>query len=367
MRKTIFAAMLLAGATMMTATAQEKDRTPQPYNFVTLQGGGQVTFTNNAFDKLATSIGAFSVGRFWTPAVGTRLSVQGYNNKAGYKISGADHTFDFKYVTSDLDVMFNLSNIFAPSKVHPVNVYLLGGMGLSYAWDNDGQKDLLKKGGITESMAWNDDRLVHNFRMGLQLEANIARHWGINLEVAANNLHDRFNSKTNGNGDWQLTGMLGVTFKFGLPKAQSAPKEPVHEPVGLPEEQEEKPVVDNTPAPLPAPVVTQEKIKRVEVFFDINSATIKASEERKVSELAAWMKRRPQAKVSLTAYADAGTGTPEINRAISEKRVKAVAKLLKERHGIDVARIQTDFKGDTVQPFTNNDMNRVTIGVAEVE
>lgn len=50
MRKTIFAAMLLAGATMMTATAQEKDRTPQPYNFVTIQGGGQVTFTNNAFD-----------------------------------------------------------------------------------------------------------------------------------------------------------------------------------------------------------------------------------------------------------------------------------------------------------------------------
>lgn len=47
--------------------------------------------------------------------------------------------------------------------------------------------------------------------------------------------------------------------------------------------------------------------------------------------------------------------------------LKAVAKLLKERHGIDVARIQTDFKGDTVQPFTNNDMNRVTIGVAEVE
>lgn len=185
--------------------------------------------------------------------------------------------------------------------------------------------------------------------------------------MAANNLHDRFNSKTNGNGDWQLTGMLGVTFKFGLPKAQSAPKEPVHEPVGLPEEQEEKPVVDNTPAPVPTPVLTQEKTKRVEVFFDINSATIKASEERKVSELAAWMKRRPQAKVSLTAYADAGTGTPEINRAVSEKRVKAVAKLLKERHGIDVARIQTDFKGDTVQPFTNNDMNRVTIGVAEVE
>ena len=145
--------MLLDGATMMTATAQEKNRTPQPYNFVTLQGGGQVTFTNNAFDKLATSIGAFSVGRFWTPAVGTRLSVQGYNNKAGYKISGADHTFDFKYVTSDLDVMFNLSNIFAPSKVHPVNVYLLGGMGLSYAWDNDGQKDLLKKGGIPRADA----------------------------------------------------------------------------------------------------------------------------------------------------------------------------------------------------------------------
>ena len=351
----------------MPATAQKNDRTPQPYTFVTVQGGGQVTFTNNAFDKLATPIGAFSVGRFWTPAVGTRLSVQGYKNKAGYKIEGADRTFDFKYVTSDLDVMFNLSNIFAPKKVHPLNVYLLGGVGLSYAWDNDGQQALLNEGHITESMAWKDDRLVHNFRVGMQLEANIARHWGINLEVAANNLHDRFNSKTNGNGDWQLTGMLGVTFKFGMPKVQSAPKAPVSEPATLPLTNEERPVVDNTPAPVPAPapVVADEKSKRIEVFFDINSASIKGTEERKVSELAAWMKRHPNAKVSLTAYADAGTGTAAINRAISEKRVNAVAKLLKERHGISVSRIQTDFKGDTVQPFKENDLNRVTIGVAE--
>lgn len=365
MRKTFLATMLLASATLLPATAQKNDRTPQPYTFVTLQGGGQVTFTNCKFDKLATPIGAFSLGRFWTPAVGTRLSVQGYKNKAGYNVYGTSRTFDFKYVTSDLDVMFNLSNIFAPSKVHPLNVYLLGGVGLSYAWDNDGQKSLLAAEGLHESMAWDDDRLVHNFRMGLQLEANVARHWGINLEVAANNLHDRFNSKTNGNGDWQVTGMLGVTYKFGMGKAQSAPK---HEPTPLPTPVEDrKPVVvDNTPAPVPVPpAVDQEKSKRIEVFFDINSASVKASEERKVSELSAWLKRHPNAKVSLTAYADAGTGNATINRAISEKRVNAVAKLLKERHGIDASRIQTDFKGDTVQPFKDNDKNRVTIGLAE--
>ena len=45
-------------------------------------------------------------------------------------------------------------------------------------------------------------------------------------------------------------------------------------------------------------------------------------------------------------------------------RAENVAKALTAA-GIDAARITVDAKGDTVQPFAENDMNRVTIAIAE--
>lgn len=369
-QKNFLAAVLLATMAVFPASAQENERDyePYPYTFVGVQGGAQVTFTNNSFSELVTPVGAVSVGRYFTPVVGARLNVSGWMNKAGYKVSGEDVTYDFNYVTSNLDLLINLSNLFAPKKVHPLNLMLVGGVGLTYAWDNDDQAGVLAQAGITEPLAWEDDRFVHNYRIGLQLEANVAKHWGINLEVAANHLNDRFNSKLNNNPDWQATAMLGVTYKFGFKpkKVTVAPPPPQPQPRVV-EERRPAPQPQPKPEPKPQPKPQpKEKAKiRVDVFFDINSAVVKPSEERKVSDLAAWLKQHPDAKVDLTAYADAGTGTPQINKAISEKRVKSVARLLTERHGIDASRIVTDYKGDTVQPFKDNDSNRVTIGIAE--
>ena len=77
------------------------------------------------------------------------------------------------------------------------------------------------------------------------------------------------------------------------------------------------------------------------------------------------MKDHPTAKAVLTGYADAGTGNAEINRTISEKRTARVYKVLTEKYGINASRLSTDYKGDTVQPFKNNDSNRVVIGIAK--
>lgn len=35
--------------------------------------------------------------------------------------------------------MFNLCNIFSYKKVHPINSYIIGGVGLAYAWNDDSQ------------------------------------------------------------------------------------------------------------------------------------------------------------------------------------------------------------------------------------
>lgn len=373
------AAALLATIAFVPASAQnkEKDYKSHPYTFIGVQGGGQVTFTNNSFKNLVTPIGAVSVGHFFSPVVGARVNVSGWKNKAGYKVAGADQTYDFKYITSDLDMMINLTNAFAPKKNHVLNVYLIGGVGLSYAWDKEGQESIISSAGISEPLAWKDDRLVHNWRVGLQLEANVAKHWGVNLEVTANHLNDRFNGKLNSNPDWQVAGLVGVTYKFGFKK------KPVPKPVPVPPAPKPQPKPQPKPAPAPAPKPAPapapkpepkpqpkpapkapEKI-RVDVFFDVSSSAVKASEETKVADLAKWLKDHPSTTVYVTGYADKGTGTAAGNKKFAQKRAQKVADQLTKKYGIDASRIVVDSKGDTVQPFSDNNSNRVVIGTAE--
>jgi outer membrane protein OmpA-like peptidoglycan-associated protein len=66
----------------------------------------------------------------------------------------------------------------------------------------------------------------------------------------------------------------------------------------------------------------------------------------------------------VTGYADVGTGNPKIDLGYSQGRAQNVAKALTDA-GIDASRITVDAKGDTVQPFSENDKNRVTIAIAE--
>ena len=76
------------------------------------------------------------------------------------------------------------------------------------------------------------------------------------------------------------------------------------------------------------------------------------------------MKNHADCKVTICGYADKQTGNANINMSLSKKRAEAVAAQLKEK-GIDSQRITVDYKGDTVQPFSTAEENRVTICIAE--
>lgn len=339
---------------------------PYPYVFVGVQGGAQTTFTDYDQTKLITPIGAFNVGAMWTPVVGTRLHVSGIDNRGGVRGVGE---YDYKYVTSNLDVMLNLVNLFRPSKApRLVNPYLVGGVGLGYAWDND---DLLGNPalGLAAPLAWTKERYVHSFRVGAMVEFNVCKWLGVNLEVDANNYHDRYNSKITGNGDWQLTGMLGVNFKFGYRKAKCvAPVVIEPAPIVEPEavvEPEPEPVVEPEPEVIPASEVVPAPARtELSIYFNINKSTVREDEAGKIAEFAGWLKAHPEAKAQLVGYADAGTGNAKINAELAAQRVARVKKTLIEKYGIDASRLKTDSKGDTVQPYPNNDDNRVVMGVA---
>ena len=76
------------------------------------------------------------------------------------------------------------------------------------------------------------------------------------------------------------------------------------------------------------------------------------------------MKENPQNSVLLTGYADKHTGNAKLNSALSKKRSAAVASYLK-KNGIAADRITVDAKGDTVQPFSVPEQNRVTVCIVE--
>ena len=117
-------------------------------------------------------------------------------------------------------------------------------------------------------------------------------------------------------------------------------------------------------APAP-PVQTKRETLRRDVFFLIRGSDISTTEQPKVDEVVAYLKKYPEAKVSVTGYADRGTGNPRINMKYSEARAKVVADYLKAQ-GIDASRITVAAKGDTEQPYPDNQpLNRASICIAE--
>ena len=114
-----------------------------------------------------------------------------------------------------------------------------------------------------------------------------------------------------------------------------------------------------------APVVAAESVYVPNVvFFRINSSTIDRQQQISVYNTAEYLKSNPSATVKIVAYADRQTGNPDYNMKLSERRAKAVADALTSQYQIDSNRISLDWKGDTEQPYTENDWNRVAILIA---
>ena len=344
---------LAASLLLMGGAAMAQDQSWQSFSYVEAQGGLQLTSTNAPMDKLMMPTAALSFGHYFTPVVGARLHVNAWQSKSGFK--DLDQYYKWKYVTPSVDLLLNLSNLLSQNQDRALNVILLGGVGLNYAWDNDELKDL----GIAPQripLAWDDNRLSHNLRAGLRLETNMSKPLGISLEVNANSLDDRFNSKINDADDWQFTAMLGLNFRFSYKGKKHIPvTRQIEESVW-----EDVPVVKKVKKQ--EPYMTEEPVTlHKEVFYDIRvSDNVDPSIIQ--AEVAKFMKENPDSKVYIVGYADKGTGNARLNKMYAERRAETFKKDLIEKHGVNGDMLVVDSKGDTVQPFPdNNDKNRCVI------
>ena len=360
--------LLLAAAALLTSSAVmaqddcKKGPKLKSWNFVEVQGGMEWTATDAKIDKLLSPIGAISLGRYFTPVVGARLHASGLQAKGRFE--NLDKNYKWNFITADADLLVNLSNLFSCCNYsHPVNVILVGGIGLTNAWKNDDMKDIVKANPDMAPLAWStDNRLSHNLRAGLRFETDVTKPLGVSLEFDANSLDDRFNSKTNDADDWMISGMVGLSYRFGYKKTK--PRQVVRQIeeevwVDVPDTimvKEKRPIVKNE----------QKKIEEV-IFFQIRESDANAAQgtEKAIKDVADLMKTSEDAVFTVTGYADKGTGNAKLNKMYAEKRAADVTNKLINEHGLDASRVKSDSKGDTVQPFEENDKNRCVIITGE--
>jgi outer membrane protein OmpA-like peptidoglycan-associated protein len=343
---------------------QEVEKKFQSHWFLNLQGGAQYTLTDAKFKNLLSPNVQAAVGYQFTPVFGMRLAANGWQSKGAFDEASAngrallaEKDYKFNYVGANLDFMFNLSNLFFgwnPERFLNVTAFIGGGANI--AWGNDEANDLKSQGYRLENI-WDGTKKRSTARGGLQFDFRLSEAVGLLLEGNANVISDYYNSKQSGNADWYFNALAGLRVNLG--KSYRTETHDIYRDV----------VVYDTIYKI-VEIIEPQVIQRVEplrrdVFFLRAKTDIRPEEAAKVQDIAEYLNKYPESKVNIVGYADVQTGNAKINARLAQQRADVVVKALIEDYGISADRITYDSKGDTIQPFAENDLNRVAICVAE--
>ena len=380
--------ILLSGVVAMgciSASAQEADKTVNVFNphwYVQAQIGGQYTLGEVGFGKLLSPNAQLGVGYNFNKVVGARFSLNAWQSKAGQKVisDGATTTYKWKwnYIAPMVDATFNLTNLFCeynPNRLVEVGVF--GGIGANIAWGNDeaadaqaailatpGSKNLegYDKTAMPLENLWDGTKARFVARVGANVDFRVSDRGKLGVELSANTLSDKYNSKKAGNPDWYFNALVGA--KIALGQTHSTKVIPAPKPV---EKIIERIIEKPAPAPAPKTETKQEAVDenfRRDIFFPIGNSNIAKSQTTKIAEIVTFMKENPDAKITLTGYADKGTGSAAFNDKIAARRAQTVYNTLAAK-GVAKSRMIKKSMGSRVQPFEENDMNRVTICIAK--
>ncbi|MFZ1235594.1 MAG: OmpA family protein [Prevotella sp.] len=369
----VIAALVLGGSSLAHAQATYTDKDGNEYQFkkhlfLDLQGGAQYTLGEAKFGDLISPNVQLGLGYQFNPWFAARIQANGWQSMGGYnginelgQIAAINSTYKYKYVAPGLDFMVNLSNAFFgfnPHRVFDLTAFVGGGANI--AFDN-GEANAIAKANVMRYI-WDGTKVLPFGRGGIEMAFRLSDAVRLVVEANANVLSDQYNSKRADNADWYFNALAGFRINLGKSYNKVVKEEPA------PPVQE---YVAPAPAPVPVPEVKEEPVVKQaeplsrEVFFKINSSTIPETEFVKVQEVVDYLNANPNAKVSVTGYADAGTGNNVINDRLAKLRAETVVKVFKEQYNISLDRITSDSKGSRVQPFAENDKNRVSICIAE--
>ena len=385
---TLFLAVVL-GAQVAFAQQSKSDPTVEfnPHWFGQIQGGAAYTVGETAFKDLISPAAALSLGYQFNPTLGLRFGASGWQAKGN--VLYPKEVYSFNYLQGNVDLILNLANLIGYDHARVFSPYALIGGGAAYGFNNGANN--VK--GVTPAeyfgYLWKDKVITPVGRFGLGFDIRLSERVALNLEVNGNALSDRFNSKKAGNPDFQYNALAGLKFALGkttrpsakyLAELAAAEAAAAAEKARLEAERAarlaaekaaaekaaaEKALADKLAAEKAAAERLAAEMRQVNTFFTINSAVISDEEAAKLIRYIDWLKANPSVNISIAGHADKGTGNKRINQKLSDQRAAAVKAFLTER-GIAESRIVSIVgNGDLIQPFAENDLNRVVISTVE--
>lgn len=379
MKKAILLMLVLVGVSFIAQAQEQKGERRivseaydefNPHWFLQFQGGAAYSIGEAKFKNTISPAAQIAAGYRFSKLFGLRLAVSGWQAKNEYSYPYLKYKWN--YVQPNIDAMLDLSTLFAGWKADRVfNAYAFVGAGLPIGFNNDDAVNGARNvNNIGFEKLWDGTKVMWAARGGLGADFRVSNRVSIGLEVNANMLPDKFNSKKgkNDNLDWQISGLLGVKIALGKTRKHHDAVYEYIQPTSQPKP-EVKPEPKQEVKPEVKPKDTKQEVKKAEplnvnVFFTIGKSEIRESDRPELDRLVTYLNEHPETKVQLTGYADKDTGTKQINARLSKERAEAVKAYLVKK-GIAANRISTAAKGDTEQPFDTATKNRVTIAVTE--
>ena len=312
-----------------------------------IQGGGTMKMSGTGFFKSARPAFGLTLGKQWTPILGTDIQGMGYVNTTNSKtvIDASDFS---------LIARMNLMNLFAgyEGMPRPFEIETATGLGWLHHYMNGS--------GDTDDLAARVG-LNFNFNMG----EDAAWTFGIKPAVVFNLTGDYPSKKMSFNkshADMEI--LFGLTYHFANadgdrhfamveavdPLAFAAMNEEINdlraivaakdiELVGLADEllvvQNQLNEARNTKAE-----ASGETINIIEsvVAFRFNQSDVESSQMPSLEHVANYLKNNPDANITVNGYASP-EGTEEYNKELSQRRADAVKDILVNKYGIAATRI----------------------------
>ena len=370
--------VLVLSAQLGFAQQSKSDPTVEfnPHWYGQIQGGVAYTVGETVMKDLLSPAGALSLGYQFNPTLGLRLGVGGWQAK-GTPLPV--EVYKFNFLQGNVDLTVNLANLFGYDHARVLNPYALIGGGAAYGFKNGANDVKAVVPSQYFAYLWKEKLITPVGRFGLGADIRLTERVALNLEVNGNVLSDHFNSKKADNPDYQYNALAGLKINFGkatrpsakyLAELAAAEAAAAAEKARLEAERAarlaaekaaaEKAAAAKAAADNQADVSTdQDKYLNLNTFFELDSDVICDEEAAKLVDFIEWLNKYNHS-VGICGFADVQTGNPKYNMGLSSRRVEKVKAFMVE-HGVDASRITSDYKGDTVQPFTANDLNRVVV------
>lgn len=306
-----------------------------------LDNGGDFDFLSKQRRSFGGSV---AIGKWFTPGIGLRTKLQGFNSK---KIGAVGVTSQHFWSLNE-QIMFNLSNLFMgynPERVWNVSPFIGGGMA--------------------RNMSTN--RYVMQLSAGINSSWRLCRNLDLYAEAGWNRMEDNFDgnemaqlANTHHGRGWEdkdnhLYAEIGLTFKLGKATWNKTPDVDAIKALSqsqidalnsqLNDLNAENGKLRKELAEKPKTTVLTKSLKEfvatpISVFFNIGKIDVALLKDLVNVRALAKYAIENNSHILVTGYADSSTGTPAINQRLSEQRANTIVEEL-VKMGVNRSNIRT--------------------------